>query len=79
MSALRDLLGAAQLSGAWPERLVLHGVQPASTAVGIELSAPVAAALEQLVDAVAAELGLAAAVGRSHRAGPPQSRNAPCA
>jgi len=55
---LVDLLGAAQLSGAWPERLVLHGVQPASTAIGTELSAPVAAALEPLVDAVAAELTL---------------------
>jgi hydrogenase maturation protease len=55
---LIDLLGAAQLSGAWPEQLVLHGVQPASTAIGTELSAPVAAALDPLVDAVAAELRL---------------------
>lgn len=55
---LVDLLGAAQLSGAWPEQLVLHGVQPASTAIGTELSAPVAAALEPLVDAIAAELTL---------------------
>jgi hydrogenase maturation protease len=53
---LADLLRAAQLSGAWPERLVLHGVQPACTEIGIELSAPVAAALDPLVDAVAAEL-----------------------
>jgi hydrogenase maturation protease len=53
---LRDLLGAAQLSGAWPQRLVLPGVQPASTAIGTELSAPVADALEPLVGAVAAEL-----------------------
>lgn len=53
---LVDLLGAARLSGAWPERLVLHGVQPASTSIGIELSTPVAAALERLLDAVAAEL-----------------------
>ena len=55
---LVDLLGAAQLSGAWPEQLVLHGVQPASTAIGTELSAPVAAALEPLVDAIAAEVRL---------------------
>ncbi len=53
---LRDLLGALALSGAWPERLVLHGVQPRSTAIGTELSAPVAAALDPLVDAVVAEL-----------------------
>ncbi len=53
---LVDLLGAAQLSGAWPEQLVLHGVQPASTEIGTELSAPIAAALDRLVDAVAAEL-----------------------
>jgi hydrogenase maturation protease len=53
---LADLLGAARLSGAWPERLVLHGAQPSSTAIGTELSAPVAAALDPLVDAIAAEL-----------------------
>ncbi|MGZ6670686.1 MAG: HyaD/HybD family hydrogenase maturation endopeptidase [Solirubrobacteraceae bacterium] len=53
---LRDLLGAAQLSGAWPQRLVLHGVQPATTVVGIELSAPVAAALDPLVCAILNEL-----------------------
>lgn len=53
---LADLLGAAQLTGAWPERLVLHGAQPASTAIGTELTAPVAAALDPLVDAIVAEL-----------------------
>ena len=37
---------------------MLHGAQPASTAIGTELSAPVAAALEPLVDAIAAELTL---------------------
>jgi len=55
---LVDLLGAAQLSGAWPEQLVLHGIQPASTAIGTELSPPVATALEPLVDVIQAELGL---------------------
>jgi hydrogenase maturation protease len=54
---LVDLLGAAEFSGAWPEELVLHGVQPACTAIGTELSAPVAAALDPLLDAVASELG----------------------
>jgi hydrogenase maturation protease len=53
---LRDLLGAAQLSGAWPRELVLHGAQPASTAIGTELSAPVAAALDPLVSAIFAQL-----------------------
>jgi hydrogenase maturation protease len=53
---LADLLGAAQLSGAWPEKLVLHGAQPACTEIGTELSVPLVSALDPLVDAVAAEL-----------------------
>jgi hydrogenase maturation protease len=53
---LRDLLGAAQLSGVWPSELVLHGAQPACTAIGTELSEPVAAALDPLTSAVVAEL-----------------------
>jgi hydrogenase maturation protease len=53
---LRDLLGAARLNGAWPERLVVHGAQPASTAIGIELTAPLAAVLDRLVDRVVDEL-----------------------
>jgi hydrogenase maturation protease len=52
----RDLLGAARLTGSWPEELVLHGVQPASVAIGTELSPPVAAALDPLIAAVLAEL-----------------------
>ncbi len=53
---LRDLLGAARLSGAWPEQLVLHGVQPGATTLGTELTPTVAAALDSLVDSVAREL-----------------------
>jgi hydrogenase maturation protease len=53
---LRDLLGAARLSGAWPEQLVLHGVQPGSTTLGTELTPTVAAALDGLVDSIAGEL-----------------------
>jgi hydrogenase maturation protease len=53
---LADLLGAAQLSGMWPERLALHGAQPDRTEIGTELSAPVAAVIDSLVDRVAAEL-----------------------
>jgi hydrogenase maturation protease len=55
-AGLRDLLGAARLIGAWPQKLVLHGVQPRSTAVGIELTPAVAAAVEALVERVATEL-----------------------
>jgi hydrogenase maturation protease len=54
--ALADLLGAARLAGACPAELVLHGAQPGSTAIGTELTAPVAAALDALVDRVAVEL-----------------------
>ena len=53
---LADLLGAAQFADAWPEQLVLHGIQPACTTIGTELSAPVAAALDSLLDAVTTEL-----------------------
>lgn len=35
---------------------MLHGIQPCTTAIGTELSAPVAAALDALVDRIAAEL-----------------------
>jgi hydrogenase maturation protease len=53
---LADLLTAARLSDAWPDVLVLHGAQPGSTAMGTELTPPVAAALDGLVAAVEAEL-----------------------
>lgn len=53
---LSDLLGAARLIGAWPDQLVLHGIQPASTAIGTDLTAPVVAALDSLVDRVVWEL-----------------------
>ena len=53
---LRDLLGAARLSGAWPEQLVLRGVQTGSTTLGTELTSTVAAALDGLVDSIADEL-----------------------
>jgi hydrogenase maturation protease len=54
--ALADLLAAAQLSGAWPERLVLHGVQPQDTDLGTELTPLVARALDPLLEVVRAEL-----------------------
>jgi len=64
---LRDLLGAALLSGGWPQQLVLHGIQPASTGIGTELSPSVAASLDALVDAIVHEL---AGWDRSLVAGP---------
>jgi hydrogenase maturation protease len=54
--ALEDLLSAAQLTDAWPEKLVLLGVQPASIALGIELTPPVADAVHTLIDAVVSQL-----------------------
>lgn len=53
---LADLLGAAQLSGAWPDQLFIHGVQPASIELGTTLTPAVAAALDGLIDAVATQL-----------------------
>jgi hydrogenase maturation protease len=53
---LRDLLGAALLTGSWPSQLVLHGAQPACTAIGTELSAPLAGVLDPLASAVVADL-----------------------
>lgn len=57
---LADLLAAARISGAWPETLILHGAQPASTAVNANLSAPLAACLDELVDRIAADLAATA-------------------
>jgi len=53
---LADLVAAARLGGALPALLVVHGAQPASTAIGAELTAPLAAVLDGLVDRVAGEL-----------------------
>jgi hydrogenase maturation protease len=53
---LSDLLDAARLTSAWPNRLVLHGAQPASTAFGTELSPDVVTSLRALVEAIEAEL-----------------------
>ncbi len=64
---LADLLGAARISGAWPEELVLHGAQPGSTAVGADLTAPLAACLDRLVDRVTADLARWGTPPRRHR------------
>ena len=54
--ALEDLLGAAQLTGAWPDELVLLGAQPASIALGTEPTRAVAAAIDALVNAIVSQL-----------------------
>jgi hydrogenase maturation protease len=53
---LKDLLGAAWISGAWPRQLVIHGAQPASTSIGVTLTPSVAAAVDLLLRAITAEL-----------------------
>jgi hydrogenase maturation protease len=50
--ALGDLLGASALIGRLPPRRALVAVEPASTAVGLALSAPVARAFAPLCEAV---------------------------
>ena len=51
-----DLMGALQLLGDSPGEVVVLGVQPESTGWGAELSAPVATALDPLVNCVVSEL-----------------------
>lgn len=53
---LADLLTTLPLVSDAPREMVLLGVQPASTDWGTELSAPVEAALEGLVEAVVEQL-----------------------
>jgi hydrogenase maturation protease len=64
---LADLLGAAEVSGAWPDALVIHGVQPGSTGFGTELTACVAEAVSSLVDAITTELAGWSEVHRRRR------------
>jgi len=52
-----DLIGAADLLGRLPRRLVLVGLVPATLDLGLGLSPAVAAALPALVAAVAAQAG----------------------
>jgi hydrogenase maturation protease len=53
---LADLLTAARLRGRFPQELVLWGVQPGVIDVKLELSAPVAARVDVLMDKALAEL-----------------------
>jgi len=53
---LQDLLVVAELQGFAPQEMVLWGVQPAVIEMGTELSPPVAAQLDNLVERVLDEL-----------------------
>jgi hydrogenase maturation protease len=66
-AGLRELLAASRLMGICPPTVVLWGIEPGHVGWTTELSAPVAASLGPLVDAVVAELqgrGVASADNR---------------
>jgi len=54
---LQDLLAVADLQGYAPRELIFWGVQPASVEMNMELSPPVAAAMDELIQSVVSELG----------------------
>jgi len=53
---VQDLLAVAELQGHLPGELVVWGAQPGSIEMSVELTPPVAGALEEIVDGVVAEL-----------------------
>jgi len=53
---LQELMALAGFQGTLPERVVLWGLEPASLEWGLELSAPIAAQIDALVDAAMGEL-----------------------
>ena len=53
---LQDLLAVAELQGYAPQKLLVHGIQAGSIEMKLELSPPVAAAMDGLLDAVVNEL-----------------------
>lgn len=53
---VQDLLAVAELQGHLPPQLVVWGVQSGSIEMGMELTAPVARALEEVVAKIAGEL-----------------------
>lgn len=55
--ALPDLLAAARLRGRYPSEVVLWGVQPGPMTTTLDLSPPVAAQVDALVDRLLADLG----------------------
>ncbi len=65
-----DMLFAAKLKGCAPPDIVLWGVQPGSLDIGLELSPPVAAQVDPLVEKLCEELarrGMVIAVAESAR------------
>jgi hydrogenase maturation protease len=55
-AGLQELLATSQLQGTLPTKVVLWGMEPANLDWGLDLSAPVAAGLETLVQAIVGEL-----------------------
>ena len=55
-AGLQELLATSQLQGTLPSKVVLWGMEPASLGWGLDLSSPVAAGLDALVQAVVGEL-----------------------
>lgn len=53
---LPDMLFAAKLRDLYPDEVVIWGVQPATTEVGLELSPQVAAQLDLLIERILGEL-----------------------
>lgn len=53
---LADLLAAARLQGLYPQEVVLWGMQPGSIDTGLDLSPPVEAQVDRLIDEVLMEL-----------------------
>jgi len=53
---LQELLALASFQGTLPEQVVLWGLEPGSLEWGLELSTPIAAQIDALVDAAASEL-----------------------
>jgi hydrogenase maturation protease len=52
----QELLAASLFRGTMPERIVLWGIEPATIEWGLDLSLPVAGALDELVKCAAQEL-----------------------
>lgn len=55
-TGLHELLAISAIRGTTPETIVLWGMEPLLMEPGLDLTAPCAAALDALVDSVAAEL-----------------------
>jgi hydrogenase maturation protease len=65
---LPDVLASLELLGAIPAEIIVHGVEPVSLALGLEMTPPVAAAVPLLAKRAAADL---AARGFAVRAAQP--------